>query len=338
MRKAIVLGVLVVGLACQKSTSTTGPSGDSPTLDPRSYPVGLAQCGSGPSTYTVYLRSPNRRYALPSAVVYVAEEGCGVTTDPEGRATLEGLTSGSHTLTIQAGMFRTTLTKQIQTGNQGDTLRLDQGDIRLAVFQGTYDAVEEILDSLGFQYDLYVGYDSLHSESFYSRYNMIFINCGIGEPWGQDTVYPSLMEAFVRQGGRLYVSDLALPFYANGPFPSVVQLFTESAMGEGAFYGAHSMDTVLWAKDSLLRYAEGVDSFQAHLSEGWIVLDTLIPPEAHVLVEGPAPQEIGGTRLFPYAEEITYGEGKIFITSFHLTGVSSFGSVERFLRHVILRY
>ncbi len=334
MKRWIMLAGVLAVLACQKDT--TGPdSQESPTLDPRNFPVGVATCGQGTGTLQMEVQSPNGRFPVPGAVAYVSEEDCGATTDSSGRAMLQGLSPGSKSVVVQAGLFRNQITQTVQAGTTSASVNLSQGDVRLAVFYGDYDAVQNVLDSLGFTYDFYPNTDTLLDPGFYSNYDMIFINCGAYELYDDTATYTQNIQNFVQGGGRLYISDLAIPFFADMPFNAQIHLWMEESFG-GYPYGGQAMDTTAWAVDSLLVNAVGLDTFTVQFLSGWIMLDTAVAPGSHVLVEGPASPD-QGVFVVPYTEEFTYGSGKVYITSFHLEG-SSPQEVERFLQHLIFRF
>ncbi len=326
-----VVGLLSLALTCQKDPVRPPEDSTVRELNPGDYPVGLAQCGGGEGTLEVTLYAPSGNYPIPGAVVYSQEADCGVTTNAQGRATLQGLGAGIHTLVIQAGIFQNVVNQEVGAGVQDVALRLEQGDVKLAVFAGGYDNVEYILDSLGFGYDFFTSTDSLLSGEFYNRYDMILVNCGAAHL--QDTsTYVNLMQEYVRSGGRVYISDQAIPFFANLPFDEEVRLLVETDP-----YGGWGMNTAAWAVDSLLRSAVGLDTFTVEFLGSWVMLDTVVAPGAHVLVEGDAHPEPSITLVLPFSQEIPYGEGKVFITSFHLEG-SSPAEVQRFLQHLVLRY
>ncbi len=334
MKRWIILAGVLAVLAGKKDT--TGPgSQQTPTLDPRNFPVGVATCGQGSGTLQMEVRSPNGRFPVPGAVVYVKEEDCGATTDSSGRVLLQGLSTGSKNVVIQAGLFQNQTTQEVQAGTTAASVNLSQGDVRLAVFYGVYDAVQNVLDSLGFTYDFYQSTDTLLDPDFYNPYDMIFINCGAYELYGDTTTYTQNIRNFVQGGGRLYISDLAIPFFADMPFDSEIHLWMEESFGDYP-YGGQAMDTTAWAVDSLLVNAVGLDTFMVQFLSGWIMLDTAVASGSHVLVEGPASPD-QGTFVVPYTEEFSYGSGKVYITSFHLEG-SSPQEVERFLQHLIFRF
>jgi len=338
MRRWILLAGVVAVLACKKDTTTSPGTQSPPTLDldPRNFPVGVASCGQGEGTLQVEVRSPNGRFPVPAAVVYVHEEDCGVTTDANGRAVLQGLTPGRKALTIQAGLFRSETSQNVSSGTTTASVNLAQGDVRLAVFAGMFDSVQNVLDSLGFTYDFYESADTLLNPDFFSRYDMIFINCGAhaNRIYGETATYIQNIQNFVQGGGRLYVSDLAIPFFADMPFDSQIILWME--WGFDPPYGGQAGVYPARAVDSLLVHAVGLDTFRVELGGEWIMLDTTVAPGTHVLVEGPSSED-QGIFVVPYTEEFYYGKGKVYITSFHLAG-SSPREVERFLQHLIFRF
>ena len=333
MRRLIILAGVLAVLACKKDT--TGPdTRQAPALDPRNFPVGVASCGQESGTLQMEVRSPNGRFPVPGAVVYVGEEDCGATTDSSGRAVLQGLSPGRKSVVIQAGLFRSQTSQTVQAGTTAVSVNLSQGGVRLAVFYGVYDAIQNVLDSLGFTYDFFQSTDTLLDPDFFSDYDMVFINCGAVGPYADTAAYGQNIRSYIQGGGRLYVSDLAIPFFVDMPFDSQIRLWREEWFDDP--YGGQGMDTTAWAVDSLLISAVGLDTFTVQFLSGWIMLDTVLAPGSQVLVEGPASPD-QGLFVVPYTEEFSFGNGKVFVTSFHLEG-SSPEEVERFLQHLIFRF
>lgn len=143
---------------------------------------------------------------------------------------LEGLAAGWTEVTVTTGTFVARFAVEIVAGeevplsgdNSSTKVCLPAGSARLAVLSGDYDNVGAIIDGLGFEYDAYCGsWDYSRSARFLladterlNEYDILFVNCASGidlratnEEMQQ---IRSNIEGFVRNGGSLYVSDLAV--------------------------------------------------------------------------------------------------------------------------------
>ena len=148
----------------------------------------------------------------------------------QGYFSLEGLAEGWTEVTITTGTFVARFAVEIVPGREvplsGDSTStkvcLPAGSARLAVLTGDYDNVGAVIDSLGFEYDTYCGsWDYSRTARFLlanaealNEYDILFVNCASGidlratnEEMAQ---IKENIENFVRNGGSLYVSDLAV--------------------------------------------------------------------------------------------------------------------------------
>ena len=158
----------------------------------------------------------------------------------DGRFTLETVCAGPQTLVIQTGRFRRVVELEV-IADQHLALTSDQTRLprfageqhpedtvpRFAVVTGDYDKMECVLHKMGLDrraIDLYEGALFLASPqplkslsalvndaNLLKQYNIIFINCSMGE-WEWELAKPNVranLEAYIRSGGRLYVTDLS---------------------------------------------------------------------------------------------------------------------------------
>jgi hypothetical protein len=147
-----------------------------------------------------------------------------------GYFSLDGLASGWTEVTITTGTFVARFAVEIEPGREvplsGDSTStkvcLPAGSARLAVLTGDYDNVGAIIEGLGFEYDTYCGswdYSRsarylLANEEALNEYDILFVNCASGIDFratNEEMVQiRTNIENFVRNGGSLYVSDLAV--------------------------------------------------------------------------------------------------------------------------------
>ena len=94
----------------------------------------------------------------------------------------------------------------------------------LAVLQGGYDHIEDILEDLGFEHDVFCGGYGISQDAFallsdlerLRNYDILFVNCATGIELRADN--PEMenvrenLRTFVREGGSIYVSDLSSDF------------------------------------------------------------------------------------------------------------------------------
>jgi hypothetical protein len=152
-------------------------------------------------------------------------------SDARGGFQLGGLAPGRTEVTITVGSFVGRFSVEVLPGadvflsngvSNKVCLRADAAG--LAVLTGNFDSIEDRLDDLGFAYDLYCGDTIGHRAARQvladweqlRRYQVVFVNCATGidlrvtNPEVEAIV--ENLERFVREGGSLYVSDLAADF------------------------------------------------------------------------------------------------------------------------------
>ena len=170
---------------------------------------------------------------IPGATVRAATTDCAgrsriveVEADLGGQFRLPDLVPGATTVTVTAGRFESRYSVVVEADRAlpidgtSDKACLAADGVKLAVIGGDYDAIEDVLGRLGFEYDLYCGANGhtwparqlLGDWDRLSQYDIVFINCGahidlrrriIGEQMGNN------LRRFVAEGGSVYASDLA---------------------------------------------------------------------------------------------------------------------------------
>jgi hypothetical protein len=174
------------------------------------------------------------------------------TTDANGEYTFDDVPSGQHTITVTSGSFNRQQQVYVQPGQTLDLstgaakVCFESGNVEIAVIEGSYDAVEEILDDLGLDYDVrgddQTGGSILNPSpppethaflmdlNAMREYDIIFINCGdlwdalqSSAPGDMSTIISNI-KAFLDDGNSLYASDWAHPFIEN-VYPDAVDFY-----------------------------------------------------------------------------------------------------------------
>jgi hypothetical protein len=141
-------------------------------------------------------------------------------TDLDGYYYLPCVDAGQHKVYVQKGSFSTDFNVSVvkgKTNNQTTPVCVDASRTKIAVIDGEYDKIQNILDRLKLTYTFYSqkgGKDPerlLKSLSAMKKYNIIFLNCGIDESFLNSTVANNLRQ-FVKGGGSIYASDFSYDF------------------------------------------------------------------------------------------------------------------------------
>ncbi|MGM0556697.1 MAG: carboxypeptidase-like regulatory domain-containing protein [Myxococcota bacterium] len=211
---------------------------------------GTQECGPGDIIGTACAPSGER---LSGADVTLDGYDCDgnsftltATTDGDGNFEFSDVPAGQHTLTISTGSFSRSQPVIVEAGSTVDLTSatskvcLDSSSVEIAVVEGAYDHVSGILDDLQLDYtvegddevalfstDPPSGAEFLSDMNRMSQYDIIFINCG--ELWNrmeglhqsQLNTMLSNLEAYVKDGNSLYVSDWSHPFIEK-IFPDAV--------------------------------------------------------------------------------------------------------------------
>lgn len=279
-------------------------------------------------------------------------------SDSDGYFSFGQVPSGFHTLHISKGSFAAEMGVNVRADEVtdltagGEKACLDDRDIRIAVVTGTYDSIEDILDNLGVQHDVYsdVSFDVSPAEQFLldpnalADYDIVMINCG--DHW----LYFGLLEAdptythrqiglnlrnFVLDGGSLYISDLAYWFIEEA-FPEAFEFSDDEADYEAGLRGAIS-EVVGHVVDPALEAALGQSTINLDFPlQGWAVAQA-VGEGASVLIQGDAPLLDGSViRNAPLlvSYQPTPTSGRIFFTSFHNEAQLA-SDIQRVLHHVV---
>lgn len=245
------------------------------------------------------------------------------TTDGDGRFLLEGLPAGTWTIHVEKGSFSTSFEVTVNGGTfeMPDPECLDPGSIEIAVVTGAYDSIENILDHMGFEYDLIDGewgmdYVSLLQDpARMATYDIIFLNCGVNDIWVLDKAnIAANISAYVKAGGSIYTSDWAY-FFTESAFPSAIDFVGDDKTSGAAYVGSagkisatvldETMQEVLGKATAQLNYDLDAWAVASGTGEG-----------ATVLLEGSAKTWSGSINNSPLAVQIKPG-GRMVYTSFH---------------------
>lgn len=251
-------------------------------------------------------------------------------TNGDGWWQLPGLPPGDHVVDVTKGSFSMTFTITVAEGQVTEAVFdecLEQGDLRIAVVSGQYDAIGSVLDHLAIQYEVINGYSDNSTTAFLSdasrlaQYDMIFFNCGMSFDWvdaAESTVAANLQQ-FVNDGGSIYASDWAY-YTVEAAFPDRNSFVGDDAILGDAFRGVDgtvqatvtdpAMAALLGSSTASLNYDLG----------GWVALDSTAS-DVDVLIEGDFAYyddndwEVGHHAAL--ATRFSSGQGTVTYTSFH---------------------
>jgi len=247
-------------------------------------------------------------------------------TDQDGWFLLENVPVGTWDVLIQKGSFSLTLTIPVEADSTTELPEpecLEQGEVRIAVVTGTYDRIEDVLDTLGFSYDVVDGYSQatsfLRNPSQLEQYDIIFFNCGMDLSWTtwQSEIGANLRD-YVENGGSVYASDWAYYVVETG-WPQMNTFYGNDAVVGDAFVGESGYVTAT-VLDATMVARLGSSTAQLNYDlPSWAVMET--NNQGAVLLEGTV--EIwdlwnGYTSIrAPLAAELQDGDGNVIYTSFH---------------------
>lgn len=265
--------------------------------------------------------------------------------------------AGRHTVTVATGSFSGSQQVRVYTGQTTDLssdakVCLDAANVEIAVIQGSYDKVEELLDDLQISYDI-KGSDGggglfpsapsntiafLSDLNAMNQYDIIFINCGqlwnalqTYAPESVSTIISNLV-AYLNAGHSLYTSDWAHAFVETA-FPDMVDFYGDDATTSEALYGYAPQSINARVLSPELQNTLGHNTTTIDfphdppqvLNNNWAVAEG-VGPEATVHLQGDI-QLCGSTSCGAggptiteaplLVSHVTPGGGTVFFTSFH---------------------
>jgi len=292
--------------------------------DPDGKYVPPEELGDSPEVVSGYVCAPSGM-TLPWAYVYIPidENGDGVEdfryetkSDENGSFEFEDLPAGTYTLHVVKGNYEIVDEFEydgVDRMNLGGQC-LDVGDLKLAVVEGDWDSIQEILDYLGFPYDLYsadAGEGLVSNAASLSEYDAVFLNCGASyDLWSAGATQGLRDYAFA--GGKVYASDWAYIMIERA-FPDMIHFVDEDFAGpkigvEGMVKG-QVLDPTL--KDVM---GEEVDLY--YQLGAWVVADG-VGKDSSVMVQGNPSTSAGSFVDAPLTIRAPEGKGSALYTTFH---------------------
>lgn len=304
------------------------PPVDPPTADP---PASEAPPTGG---LTGVICDPSGEGLVVGARVWVDvdDDGDGVAdrqveavTDGDGRFVLEDVPQGAVTVNVEKGGFVATFEAEVVDGVvQIEEETCLEPDRRIAVFEGSYDAVQDLLDDLGLVYDLIPSsgrhqQDLLTDAGALGDYDMVFLNCGMNEDWRytRSAAVGSTVNAWVRGGGALYASDWSFQA-VEAAFPQAIDFWGDDTFPEEAYGGIGGTFTGA-VLDPTMRTLLGRDTASLYYDlTGWAVA-VGAAPSAEVLLTGPVRVFWGDEVIHgsPLAVRFEADAGRVVFTTFH---------------------
>jgi hypothetical protein len=262
---------------------------------------------------------------LPYAYVYIPidEDTDGVEdfryetkSDENGMFEFDDLAAGTYTLHVVKGSyeivdeFEYDGTDRMNLGGQC----LDVGDLKLAVVEGDWDSIQEILDYLGFPYDFYTAAEGealVSDATALAPYDAIFLNCGASYDLWSAAATTGLGN-YVFSGGKVYASDWAYIMIERA-FPDMIHFvdeeFSGPKVGETGMVKAEVLDPAL--QDVM---GDEVDLY--YQLGAWVVTDG-VGKDSLVMVQGDASTTSGTIPDAPLTIRAPEGKGTALYTTFH---------------------
>jgi len=282
-----------------------------------------------------HICSPNGESGLAAAYVVVVAEGKEHVTETDGGGffRLHGLPVGQWDLIVEKGSFTVTTQVVIDEGKTAsldvdDCLPLEQNEIRIAVFTGEYDAVQDVLDVLELEYDLIHGRSGTTYVDFLSdldamrSYDILFFNCGMDFGWRSDSAkITQNLKTYVQEGGSVYASDWAY-YFVEDTWPAKNDFIgNDGSFGDATTGWAGSVEGKVL--DPAMEARLGKARADIHYDlDAWVPVET-VTADTEVLIEGTfewsALYGYGGRERHtgPLATRVHDGLGTVVYTSFH---------------------
>lgn len=313
---------------------------------------------------TVY--APNGETPIAGARVWVPGAGtqarltiaAETTTDALGRFTLQNLPAGAVTVNVTKGQWATSFTATVVADQVTNVPAADTtmpsagaGAVRIAVFKGSFDHMENVLAKLGFgevdewgmlvpDTETFDVYDSSELPAVFAdlaqlqQYDLIFVNCGADEEplWTNLATTVANVRAYVEGGGRLYATDLAYD-YVEQAFPEAIDFLDSDTTPPNepeelgvAESGSSDIEVDAEVLDANLHsWLTGRGAIQddstVHIkgfAAGWAVINAA-GPGTKIWVQGPV--TYGWSAMTPEVHPLTVtfeaGDGLVLYTSYH---------------------
>lgn len=214
MKKINLLFILVILLslgACRSESET---------------PAEITQTVTKTGKLSGKVMSQNGSKPIGGASVFTFDEKYKIyhtTSDADGNFTLEA-PMGDQTIHIQTGdgsNFRTQISATVKT-DETVTLNVSQTKLnqvaKIAYVKGTYDKIEDIVQSLGYTATEITNTDLANINTI-AQYDIIFLNCGSRNHFVNQSLFPAIdanLAIFVANGGSIYASDWDVAYLVGG--------------------------------------------------------------------------------------------------------------------------
>lgn len=191
------------------------------------YSVVLHGYGADPNTecgnVTGRVCSPGQEIWIGGAKVCVGSK-CTI-SDPDGYFTLSCVPIGNQTVHIEAGSFTTDVPVVVKNRETTDIgAQCVKSNAKIAVMQGQWDAMENILDDLKLPYTLYVQDDDRVVSDYneLKKYDILIINCGAIENLDSQAI--NNLRNWVAAGNSFMTSDYSYDYFEK-VFPNAVDFY-----------------------------------------------------------------------------------------------------------------
>ncbi len=311
------------------------PRRDIATADGYIPPAPCEPCGYGAIRGRVC--APNEQVFVSGARVWVDAYACDGTlirvetsSDYSGYYLLEDVPCGEQRINIRKGNYDHSFTATVNTGQLNDItgssykLCFAPTAARIAVITGDWDNIEDLLEDLGLEVDVFELYGDWDGEDWMSgqalallqdrdrlhEYNILLIDCGeahydVSRQFGVD----DNIRAFVEGGGSLYMSDFAY-IYSERVWPLAIDYYGNNELA--GYMGANDGPIVMQSSH-LTGYFNDTD-MKAYLGNPpSIPIELGLPPL--VSVEGWA----GTTNMHIYAHIPQFDANQPLVLSFRPT-------------------
>lgn len=203
------------------------------------YSVILHGYGADPNTQcgniTGRICSPGQEIWIGGAEVCVGSK-CTI-SDPDGYFTLSCVPVGNHTVHIAAGSFTTDVPVVVKNRETTDIgAQCVKSNAKIAVMQGQWDVMENILDDLKLPYTLYQQDDDSVVSDYneLKKYDILIINCGAIE--NLDSTAITNLKNWVASGNSFMTSDYSYDYFEK-VFPNAVDFYGDDNSSSAAQTG-----------------------------------------------------------------------------------------------------
>ncbi len=281
-----------------------------------------------------YIATKNGLFPLGGVLVYIKENSDKKTySNSEGYFKIDGIPAGQKTVVITIGSVKIEKQVNIEDGKnvaistRQNPLKLGS-HLKIAVVRGSYDRIEEILDTIGFRnvtvpdtgaYVLFNNISQFLNSPYLNDFNVVFINCGAED---EDDFYTNAgmrdnMKSWISNGHSLYCSDFAYTV-VEACFPQYIDFYRNDSIAGSARQGFSTV-TTSFINDEEIRIHLGKDKANINFSLGWAVISAInqsLGSETWITADS---VRTWNEKLYnvPIMVYFSYNQGKVLYTSFH---------------------